>query len=659
MGMVQVSLNAETASVPNAPDMEGAASEAKAKQCADTLGQHLYGTWTEWADAKRDIEIRWIEDLRAYNGLYDAETQAVLNSNKNRSKVFVRLTRTKTLAAYSRTVDLLFQAGDKHWSIGPTPVPNLAPSAKAKLAEMVTVAVQQMPPEQIAAMGVQVDETGKVQMDPREMQMIADDLAKKRAEKMEKKMEDQLLEAGYDLKAKQSILECCLLGSGAIKGVSLRVEEREQWAEGQQGWDTEVVEQVLPDVTAPSVFDLYPDPYASSMADAIGIFERHVMTRSMVRDLENLEGFDKEAIAEVLEFHENGNHSDLTHETDRRTIAGQTSLVANITARFDILEYWGQVTGAQLEAAGFQIKPEQRSMEFQANVWVCGPRTLMCRLNPSKPKTLPYHIFPYERVPHQFWGIGVPRQMVDSQEIVNAAYRATIDNMALSSGPQLEVNVRSLQEGEDPRDFHPFRVWLRDGGDEQQPLLRIHNIDSHLPELNALLDSARRFVDEETSLPSYTHGEEMPGLNKTASGMSMLMGAANVMQKSVIKNIDDYMVKPLIKSLYNWNMQWGDDDEIKGDMQVEARGSTALLAKEVQSQRLIQYAGMTANDIDLQLMGPKRRASLMRSVARSMDINPDEVYPDASELPDQQPPLIPGGGEGGPVVNGQPGMAGG
>jgi len=653
VGMVQVALD------PSAgQEAEDADSEARKKTCSDNLGQQLYGTWTEWADARRDIEIRWVEDLRAYNGLYDSETQTILDANKNRSKVFVRLTRTKTLSAFARIIDLLFQSGDKHWSIGPTPIPELTPFAKKKLVDMVTQSIRMMPPEQAAAMGVQVGEDGNVILSPQEMQTIANDLAKKRSVNMERQMEDQLVEADYNIKAKQSIMECCLLGSGAMKGVALRVEHTEQWAENEEGWDTTTVEKVLPDVTAPSVFDLYPDPHAIGMNDAVGIFERHVMTRSMIRDLESLEGFDKAAIQEVIEFYEKGNHTDLTHETDRRTIAGQSSVVESITPRYDVLEYWGQVTGADLESAGFKIAEDQRTIEFNANVWICGPRTLMCRLNPSKPARIPYHIFPYERVPHQFWGIGVPRQMRDSQEIVNAAWRATIDNMAISSGPQIEINMNLLVDGEDPRDIHPWREWLREGGDANAPLLRVHQIDSHLPELGNLLDNARRFVDEETSMPSYTHGEQMPGLNKTATGVSMLMGAANVQLKSVIKNIDDYLVKPLIQSLYHWNMQWTDNEEIKGDMKIEARGSTALLAKEIQSQRLVQFAGMTANPVDMSLMGPKRRASLMRSVARSMDIEPDEVYPDEDELPDNLQPPVPGGGGGGPVSGNDPAMGG-
>ena len=66
----------------------------------------------------------------------------------------------------------------------------------------------------------------------------------------------------------------------------------------------------------------------------------------------------------------------------------------------------------------------------------------------------------------------------------------------------------------------------------------------------------------------------------------MLMSAANGSIRNVVKNVDDYLLAPLAKAFFNFNMQFDYDEEIKGDLEVKARGTESLMANEVRSQRL-------------------------------------------------------------------------
>ena len=250
-------------------------------------------------------------------------------------------------------------------------------------------------------------------------------------------------------------------------------------------------------------------------------------------------------------------------------------------------------------------------------------------LNPIKGYDIPYHIFPYERSPHQFWGTGVPRMMRDSQGTMNAATRIWLDNLAMSSAPMVEVNTDLLAAGEDPTDIHPWRVFLREGGDGSMPMVRWYQPVANANGLNQIVDIFRKFADETTSLPSYTHGEQTGGLNKTATGMSMLMGAANVALKSTIKNIDDFLMEPMITALFHWNMEFGTNQKSKGDLRIVARGSTALVQKEVQSQRLLQFLSLVSNPMDAGLVD---RNQLLRDIAQSMDIDPDEIVKSEEQL---------------------------
>ena len=227
--------------------------------------------------------------------------------------------------------------------------------------------------------------------------------------------------------------------------------------------------------------------------------------------------------------------------------------------------------------------------------------------------------------------------MRDSQQTMNAATRIWLDNMALSSGPMVEVNTDLLAAGEDPTDLHPWRVFLRSGGDGSMPAVRYYQPTANANGLNQIIEIFRRFADETTSLPSYTHGEQSQGLNKTATGMSMLMGAANVALKSTIKNIDDFLIRPMIESLFHFNMEFGTNERAKGDLKIVARGSTALIQKEVQSQRLLQFLSLVSNPMDAGLVD---RAKLLRDIAASMEIDAEKVIKTEDQIRAEQQALL-------------------
>lgn len=598
-------------------DAQAKEQEEKARQKYNALGLSLANKYQDWKRAKEPIEKRWLDSLKAFNSQYSAEVMQILNASPDRSKVYVGLTRTKVMAAYSRLIDLLFQSSDSYWGIDTTPSPEMH---EHELKQLKLVALQQ-------AMADLAQQPTKEVVDSFYNNLLEiakeefKEIAKEAAKEMEKEIKDILVEGEAEKHLKSAILEACITGSGCIKGATVTVTGQRLWVQDQDEWSLTSRDKVTADVEAVSVFDVVPDPFATCTEDMEGLYRRHVLTRSQFRSLKK-SGFDEKEIHAALIDYEHGNHTLTESETARRSIAGMSNEASS--NRFEVLEYWGVVDGRDLRLAGVQVDDEQ--VEYQANVWICGNHVLKARLNPLVPERIPYNIFPYERVPHQFWGIGVPEMMKDSQTTMNAGVRIFIDNAAISSGPTGEVNVDMIPEGMRLEDFataKPWKLYPRSGGAPESPMIRWHQPTANGQTINHIIEMFRRFADEETSLPSYTHGEAGQGLNKTASGMSMLMGAANVAIKSVVKNFDDYLTKPLIQSLFDFCMKWSENEKAKsGDTNVTARGSTALISKELQSQRLMQFTQMTANPVDMQLTD---RKFLLKSIAESLDINADKA----------------------------------
>jgi len=596
------------------------------------LGARLKSLYREYKDARRDIEDEWLMDLRQYNGQYEPDVIARLDSQGARSKVFVGLTRTKVMAAYSRIVDLMFQASDTYFGIKPTPRPTIDP---LKAMQMRQQAMQEV----AAASGMPTaDGMGDLvaaRMEELEPMFLEaeKEIAEEAAKEMTIDILDQLIEANSDQKIKSAIMEACIFGSGAIKSGTVSIDRSQSYSKvmneaGESGYALSMIERVTPDIEAVSIFDLYPDPYCTNLRDCDGLFRRHILTKRQLRDLKDLPGFDGEEIEEVIRTQRTGDHTEETHERTRREISGINEF--GESRRYEVLEYWGCIDGQDLADYGVELDEDtDLTQQFDSNVWLLGGKVIKIQLNPVMGYKIPYQIFPYERSPHQFWGTGVPKMMRDSQSTMNAATRIYLDNMALSSGPMMEVNSDLLAAGEDPTDIHPWRVFLREGGDGTMPAVRFFQPVANANGLTSIIDIFRRFADETTSLPSYTHGEQTKSLNKTATGISMLMGAANVSLKSTIKNLDDFLVRPMIESLFHFNMQYGTNEKSKGDLKVVARGSTALIQKEVQSQRLLQFMSLLGSPEDQMLVN---RPQLLKSIAESMDIDPEAFMKSEEEI---------------------------
>ena len=601
-----------------------------------SFGARLKNLYEEYKDSRSEIEDEWIKDLRQYSGKYEPDVLAKLEAQGNRSKVYVGLTRTKVMAAYSRVIDLILQPGEPFFSIEPTPNPDIDPLRQARMLNQAVAEIMQVSGAEDISEVEDLVQQRSMELQ-KEIRDNAKDIARESAKLMSLEIEDFLIENNTDERMKDAILEMCLFGSGAMKVGTFKVEKQTHWRRGAEGYSMIMEEDIVPEVDSVSIFDLYPDPYATSMDNADGIFRRHILTRKQFGELKNVAGFDKEKLNVLLEKHTDGNHDEAQHEKDRRSISGVNEYAES--TRFEVLEYWGCVSGHDLSESGVDLgKDAELSDEYQANVWICDHHVLKAQINPIMGGyKSPYLIVPYERNPHQFWGVGVARMMRDSQQTMNAAVRIYLDNTAISSAPMVEVNTDLLAAGEDPTDLHPWRIFLREGGDAQFPMVRFYQPSNNASSLNNIIELFRRFADETTSLPSYTHGDQQKSLNQTATGMSMLMGAANVALKSTIKNLDEYMVKPMIQSLYHHFMEWSTNEDAKGDLNIVARGSTALIQKEVQSQRLLQFLSLVSNPLDASMVD---RGVLLRDIAQSLDIDAEKVIKSDDELQEEQKQLL-------------------
>ena len=588
-------------------------------------------------DWRRFDEERWLQSYRNYRGIYSPDVQF---TESERSRVFIKVTKTKVLAAYGQITDVLFARQKFPLSIEPTTLPegvtesvHFDPNEKTNEASE-----EQAPTSPYGFPGDGEDlEPGdtaeslserKLKLGPLEDKLsdieglkegegltpsaVTFHPATVAAKKMEKKIMDQLEESGASKHLRSASFECALFGTGIIKGPFAVNKEYANWEEDGEYNPTI---KTVPKVSSVSCWDLYPDPDASNMDEVTYVIERHKLSKSKLRALKDRPHFRDEAIDKCIEMGEV--YSSEYWEDDLKDY-----YLNDHPERYEVLEYWGTMDTDMAEEFGLDLPKAFKNVDqIQVNCWVCNNFILRLVVNPFKPARIPYYAVPYELNPYSFFGIGLAENMDDTQTLMNGFMRMAVDNAVLSGNLLIEVDETNLVPGQDLQ-VYPGKIFRRQGGAPGQAVFgtKFPNVSN---ENMQLFDKARQLADEATGLPSFSHGQTgVTGTGRTAAGMSMLMGAAAGSIKTVVKNFDDYLLRPLGESFYSFNMQFDFDPDIKGDLEIKARGTESLMANEVRSQRLLQFLQVVGNPA---LAPFAKFTSIIREIANSMGLDPDKV----------------------------------
>jgi hypothetical protein len=621
-------------------------------------------------ESRRKDEDRWLRAYRNYRGIYNSDVQF---TETEKSRVFIKVTKTKVLAAYGQIVDVLFANNKFPLSVDPSVLPE-------GVVEAVHFDPKEAPPNQPQAPtspteipfgeegsasigeGFGIDQLeqllGSLKEELGDIKNLKEGVgstptsatfypAMVAAKKMEKKIHDQLDESGATKHLRAAAFECALFGTGVMKGPFATNKEYPRW--GEDGKYNPSIKTV-PEASHVSIWNFYWDPDTNNTENCQYVIERHKLSRTQLRALKRRPFFRANVIDNIIEQGEG--YVKKYWEDDIRDYQPNFGV-----DRFEVLEYWGNIDIDLLEENDINVPDEYQELEeLQANIWFCNGKIIRFVLNPFKPAKIPYYAVPYELNPYSLAGVGIAENMEDTQTLMNGFMRMAVDNAVLSGNLVFEVDETNLVPGQDMQVF-PGKVFRRQGGAPGQAIFgtKFPNVSQ---ENLQLFDKARQLADESTGMPSFAHGQTgVSGVGRTASGISMLMNAAGGSIKTVIKNFDDYLLSPIGKAFFSFNMQFDFDQTIKGDLEINARGTESLMANEVRSQRLMQFLQIASSP---SLMPFAKFPYIIREIAKAMDLDPDKVTNNMDEamrqaeiLRQTQPPAPPAGvappqGVGGP-----------
>jgi len=571
---------------------------------------------------REPLEQRWLEDLTQYHGRYDAKTEANLVAAE-KSQLNINLTRPKTDAMSARLMDLLFPTDDKNWGIQPTPVPELTKAAEEaeaqankladqakKQVEQAETAGQEISPEQQAQADALVN---KAREAAEKLQRIIEE-ARARSELMAAEIDDQLKESNYHAVKRDQIEDACKLGTGVTKGPVTGDRIRKGWKnqpaknpdgtpqvgpDGKPimaGYGLEMSDGDRPAMRHVDIWSYFPDMDVRTPDEGEGTLERHLMNQKKLKGLSRLKGFDKDAIRRLLQS--KPRQAAPSYLATLRNITRDKQQVTN--ELYHVWEYSGPLSADDMRdlaaAVGDQatladLKEVDPLVELNAVVWFCDGELLKFSIYPYDSGECMYSVFNLVKDESSIFGYGIPSIMRDPAKSLNAAWRAMMDNAGLAAGPQVIIATELIEPADGNWTLAPRKVWKALAGlPKEHRAFETFDIPMRQVELANIITLSKQFIDDMTAMPQIAQGEQGSGVTKTAQGMALLMNSANVVFRRIVKNYDDDVTVPDLRRMYDWNMQFNPKEEIKGDYEVDARGSSVLLVREMQAQTLMAVA---------------------------------------------------------------------
>lgn len=598
-------------------------------EIASALAQMVRADWDVAKHHRYKINERLLNCLRRKKGEYSPSKLAELKEQGG-SAIYMKIVQAKCRTAKAWLSDLFNPAGDRPFTLEPTPVPDLPPNIQERLIAEALRGAQEL------GVGPEDVQELLIKHDARLRDEIMQE-AEARTERMADEIEDLLVESGFRETFNSLLDDLTTYPTAFIKGLEFYKARGLKWMEQDGKMQPVRSEKFIPRVRRVSPFRAYPSPTTTDSLDGHWFIEHVTFTHSDLANMRGVPGYNEEAIAQVINLYSVGGLKEwVWTETERSELEGRSQLFVGSSKEIDGLEWSGSVSGQKLIEEGMEgdLDPLE---SYQVNVLVIGPFVVRAVVDFDPAGRSDVMSACWEPMPGSIWGTALPEILADCEDACNASARALMQNMAMSSGPQVAIDMARLAPGTDTSNMTPWKIWELDSGESDASGSRdpiyFFQPQSNANELMAVYERFVRYGDEVCGLPSYAGGSDNGvGAAKTARGLGMLMNAASKSTKNVVRNIDIGIIEKMVAKYYNFLMLTHPDENIKADAIPRARGSDRLIHKEETAIRQQELLGMTGNPIDMQIMGLDGRHELLSEVVKSSDLPVDRILPSKEEL---------------------------
>jgi hypothetical protein len=575
--------------------------------------EKLHGAFTKMRDdwvqhrATGDVEKRWRKNAQLYFGEHNNSTGEFENTLRNgpparkmvegnRSRVVINIVRPKVDQAVARMCEILFPVDDRNWGIKPTPLP--------EMVDMVGNDAETVDPATGEPTGLTADQEAKAIMQA----------AKEAAEGMERSIDDSLTESRFNGESRKGVEDGIRLGTMVMYGPFPARQTSKVWIPRPDGTqELQINEAIVPASMRWDPWDTFFDPSCGNDHQrGRGFFLRRNVNRKELRGLVGLPGYDAEAIREVLR----------SPATKVRVAEGR---VLRDRVRDDSYEMWtyhGEIEPDEMELLSSRTQGDPLTDITFGVLIIVNDKIIGAMDSWVVDKTLPIDVWNWRKADDSPFGYGMPDELEHQQRVVNSAWRQVMDNGKTSLGGQIVMKKGMVVPQNNSYEITPNKIWLaKDDLDDVRQAFSVFEFNSHLQELLAIAQAAMSFADMETSMPQIMGGEQ-GSAPETVGGMVMLFNNANAVLRQRVKLYDDNITKPHISRYYDWKMANDPDINIKGDFEIDARGSTALVERDIQNQAMLNLASITNNPRYIPHLNEREE---LKAILKAFKANPEEM----------------------------------
>jgi hypothetical protein len=462
--------------------------------------------------------------------------------------------------------------------------------------------------------------------------------AKKSAEGMELSIDDSLTECNFNGESRKVVENGVRLGAGIMYGPFPARQTSKVWLPQPDG--TQVLqfnESIVPASMSLDPWDVFFDPACGNDHQrGRGFFIRRNVTRKELRQLVGLPGYDDEAIRDVLR----------TSPCRVRVAEGRIMRDIIQEDSYELWQYHGEIEPDEMERLTSKAGDPLTDVSFGVLVMV-NDRVIGAMESWVSDQTLPVDVWCWRKADDSPCGYGLPDELENQQRVVNSAWRQVMDNGRTSLGGQIVMKKGMVIPANSSYEITPNKIWLaKDDLEDVRQAFSVFEFNSHLQELLAIAQAAMQFADMETSMPQILGGGQ-GSAPETVGGMVMLYNNANAVLRQRVKLYDDCVTKPHIGRYYDWKMANESDPDIKGDFEVDARGSTALIERDIQNQALLNLANITNNP---RYTPHLKEREEIKAILKAFKVNPEELMKTEEEFAQDQQALAEQGAPQDPKV---------
>lgn len=568
-------------------------------QKLQNLGEALESSRKEAVDGRvaSGIEQVWTEDEEHFEAIDDKNRGHVTSVNaskppgqlppnvaNNESIEFPNITRPYVEAASAKLGDILQPTdGALSWKLSATPIPDLIEQAKGGLDPEVVEGLASINASEKTAMDV-------LQAQQDHAQALLDE-AEDKAKRASKRIEDWQVQGNYHAAIREAIDDAARAGTGIVKGPVPVMQRRQMYKDGSL-----VVQMEIEPITKRVDFwNCFPDPAAGQNPhNGRWHWERDHFTEVQLAKLKEDPDYIGSQIDLCLQ------EGPATKTETRKTADGRVLEDKDV---FEIWYYYGFATREDLAIAGVNVPEKLGTVHIPAQFTMVNGRLIKGALSELDTGEFPYDYFRWQRRKNSPWGIGVGRQIRSPQRMTTAATRVMLTNAGRAAGPLLVIR-NGVKGAHGTNDLIPWGVFTvpsdgPDGGDAQKAV-QLVEIPALTDKLMTIIQFALKLAEDVTGLPLLLQGQT-GSAPETLGGQQLVDRNASGVLRRIARNFDDDITEPHLRRYYAYLLMYGEDDMEKGEFILDARGSTALVEREVlkqETQTLLQASLNPAFGID-------------------------------------------------------------